>query len=157
MLSAKHCVLQERGDDMADKKFRMTEQRRIIFDELQKTFEHPSASDIYEKVKQRLPHISLGTVYRNLEILSSRGIIRKLEMASGQRRFDARVHAHYHIRCISCGRVEDIPSDARMSFGSVLASVETVSGYDEVGCMADFHGICPKCAGNKNKGDGKKA
>ncbi|HQG32081.1 MAG TPA: transcriptional repressor [Deltaproteobacteria bacterium] len=141
---------------MADKKFRMTEQRRIIFDELKKTYEHPSASDIYEKVKQRLPHISLGTVYRNLEILAARGIIKKLDMASGQRRFDAGVHAHHHIRCISCGRVDDVPSDSPTSLGSILAKVKKVSGYDEVGCAADFYGICPKCAGSEVRGDRRK-
>lgn len=138
---------------MAEKKFRMTEQRRIIFDELKNTYEHPSASDVYEKVKQRMPHISLGTVYRNLEILSSRGIIRKLEMVSGQRRFDAGVHSHSHIRCISCGRVDDIPSDAHTSFGPVISDVIKTSGYAEVGCKVNFYGTCPECAGKKNKGE----
>jgi Fe2+ or Zn2+ uptake regulation protein len=140
---------------MTDKKFRMTEQRRIIFEELKKTYEHPSASDVYEKVKQRLPHISLGTIYRNLEILSSKGIIKRLDMVSGQRRFDAGVHAHHHIRCISCGRVDDIPTNTHTSFGSIITNVKTVSGYDDVGCTVDFYGICPECAGEKIKGDKK--
>lgn len=140
---------------MAEKKFRMTEQRRIIFDELKKTYEHPNASDIYEKVKQRLPHISLGTVYRNLQILSSRGIIRKLDMVSGQRRFDAGDHAHHHIRCVSCGRVDDVISNIHASFSSIVTNVKTVSGYDEVGCKVDFYGICPECAGKEMKGDKK--
>jgi Fe2+ or Zn2+ uptake regulation protein len=140
---------------MAEKKFRMTEQRRIIFDELKKTYEHPSASDVYEKVKQRLPHISLGTVYRNLEILSSRGDIKKLDMASGQRRFDAGVHEHHHIRCIACGRVVDMPSDAQTSFSTIVSNVKKASGYEEVACKVDFYGTCPDCTGEKNKGDKK--
>lgn len=140
---------------MADKKLRMTEQRRIILEELQKTYEHPSASDVYEKVKQRLPHISLGTIYRNLEILSSKGVIKKLDMASGQRRFDAGMHEHSHIRCISCGKVDDIPASAHTSLGSMIESVSAASGYEQVDCTADFYGMCPECSGKKMKSSKK--
>lgn len=132
---------------MADKKFRMTDQRRIILDELEKTYEHPSASDIYEKVKKRLPHISLGTVYRNLEILSSRGIIKRLDIISGQRRYDAGVSQdHYHIRCTACGRVDDIPFKVNTGISSIISRASEVSGYTQTDCTVDFFGICPNCA-----------
>jgi Fe2+ or Zn2+ uptake regulation protein len=70
-------------------------------------------------------------------------------MASGQRRFDAGMHAHHHIRCISCSRVDDIPLSADASFDSIVANASTVSGYEEAGCTVDFYGICPECAGKK--------
>jgi Fur family ferric uptake transcriptional regulator len=139
------------GDHTGDKKYRMTEQRRVILDELEKTFEHPSAADVYEKVKKRLPHISLGTVYRNLEILSSRGVIRRLGMQTGQKRFDAGVQEHHHIRCTSCGRVDDLPAQADTNLGDLVARVGDASGYKQMGFEVDFYGICPECAKEKQK------
>jgi Fur family transcriptional regulator, ferric uptake regulator len=130
---------------MAEKKLRMTQQRQLILDELKKTYEHPSACEIYEKVKQRLPHISLGTVYRNLEVLSSNGVIKRLDMTSGQRRFDAGIQDHHHIRCISCGRVDDLPATLHISLRAVLSNVGEATGYHETGCSVGFFGLCPNC------------
>jgi Fur family transcriptional regulator, ferric uptake regulator len=143
------------GDDTGDKKFRMTEQRRIILDELEKTYQHPSAADVYEKVKQRLPHISLGTVYRNLEILSSRGIISKLSMSSGQKRFDAWRGEHHHIRCLSCGRVDDLPHQADENLEALVARMGDTSGYKHMGFAVDFFGTCPECSGRKTRKEKK--
>jgi Fur family ferric uptake transcriptional regulator len=124
----------------------MTEQRRIIIDELEKTYQHPNASDIYEKVKKRLPHISLGTVYRNLEILSSKGIIKRLILPMGQKRFDAVLDDHHHIRCTVCGKVEDLPTQADANLEALIARVGDSSGYTRMGFAVDFYGLCPGCA-----------
>lgn len=131
---------------MAGKKLRMTDQRRTILEELEKTHEHPNASDLYERVKKRLPHISLGTVYRNLEILSSEGMVKKLDVPSGQMRFDAAMHAHNHIRCISCGKVEDIFMSSDAGLDPIIIQASKVSGYQQAGCTIDLFGICPDCA-----------
>ena len=61
--------------------FRMTTQRRVILDELRSTGSHPTADQLYERVRRRLPRISLGTVYRNLEILAGQGVIQKRKQA----------------------------------------------------------------------------
>ena len=87
----------------------MTQQRKVILEELKKTNSHPGADEIYERVRKRLPQISLGTVYRNLEILSELGEIQNLELGGGLKRFDSNPKKHYHIRCIRCGRVDDSP------------------------------------------------
>ncbi len=129
----------------------MTEQRRIILDELEKTCRHPSASEIYERVKKRMPHISLGTVYRNLEVLSSRGMIKKLSMPTGQKRFDAGREDHQHVRCVSCGRVDDLPTQADENLEAIAARVSDASGYRRLGFAVDFYGICPGCAGETKK------
>ena len=62
----------------------MTRQRQIILEELRKVVTHPSADEVYEMVRKRLPRISLGTIYRNLEILSENGDIQKLELGLKQ-------------------------------------------------------------------------
>ena len=87
---------------------RMTKQREIILEELKKLKTHPTASDLYDIVRKRLPKISLGTVYRNLEILAEMGLIKKLEVAGKEKRWDGDISKHYHFRCVKCGKVEDI-------------------------------------------------
>ena len=87
---------------------RMTKQREIILEELKKLKTHPTASELYDIVRKRLPKISLGTVYRNLEILAEMGIIKKLEIAGTEKRWDGDISKHYHFRCVKCGKVEDI-------------------------------------------------
>jgi len=65
--------------------FRMTRQRRIILEELRKVDSHPTADEVYEMVRRQLPRISLGTVYRNLEILSREGLIQKVVLGARRR------------------------------------------------------------------------
>ncbi len=81
-------------------KLRLTKQRKVIVEELTKSTDHPTAGDIYDTVRKRLPRISLATVYRNLELLAAHGVIQKLELCGSPARFDARRDGHYHIRCV---------------------------------------------------------
>ena len=121
---------------------RMTAQRRVILEELQRSKSHPTADELYGLVRQRLPRISLGTVYRNLDVLSRCGLIRKLDMAGSQARFDATLHDHYHIRCVECGRLEDIEVPAAES----LASLEVRGTQFEVTeFRLEFTGVCTAC------------
>ena len=66
-------------------------------------------------------------------------------MGQSQRRFDAVVDDHLHIRCISCGKVDDVPLNPAMSTITIKDMVSSQSGYDVLGCEMDFQGICPKC------------
>ena len=127
---------------LSSKALRMTRQRRTIMEALDGVDNHPAADEIYEMVRQKLPHISLGTVYRNLDILSEHGLIRKLEFAGSQRRFDGIARNHYHLRCTGCGRVEDAPVEPVTMLEEDLRKV---SDYDIVGHRLEFIGLCPKC------------
>ena len=120
----------------------MTRQRKIILEELRKTTSHPSADAIYESVRRQLPNISLGTVYRNLEILSRNGKILKLELCGYQKRFDGNPNPHDHVRCVRCGRIEDLPTNILDDFkGKVCPS----TSFEVLGCRLEFSGICPDC------------
>ena len=121
----------------------MTRQRRVILEELRKHNHHPSADEVYELVRKRLPRISLGTVYRNLEILSERGEIQKLEFAGNLKRFDAHPDPHYHIRCDLCDRIDDAPMSLLKDI-EVRVSAETE--YRIIGHRLEFFGLCPECA-----------
>jgi Fur family transcriptional regulator, ferric uptake regulator len=120
----------------------MTAQRRIILQELRNVRTHPTAGEIYELVRKRLPRISLGTVYRNLEILSEIGMIQKLEMAGTQKRFDGIVENHYHVRCLRCGRVDDVVANSIPMINEALAEA---SNYEILWHRLEFVGLCPQC------------
>ena len=78
-----------------------------------------TADEVYSRVRRRLPNISLGTVYRNLDVLSQAGFVRKLCLGGGQRRYDGRLGRHYHVRCAGCGVISDIPAE-RFGDGAVV-------------------------------------
>lgn len=123
---------------------RMTKQRRIILDELRKLTSHPTADELYEIVRRRLPRISLGTVYRNLEVLSENGDIQKLESAGNQKRFDGNAQAHCHVRCLRCGRVGDVMGPVS---GPSWEGIEA-PGFTVMRAEVEFYGICDACSGN---------
>lgn len=121
---------------------RMTHQREIILEELRQATTHPTADELYERIKEKLPRISLATVYRNLEILSESGLIGKLEISGRQKRFDWDPQDHDHVYCTQCHRLDNIPTAA-----APLPPVEThpQQGYRITGCRIEFYGLCPNC------------
>lgn len=121
---------------------RMTRQRKIILEELRKVDTHPSADEVYEMVRQRLPRISLGTVYRNLEILSKTGVIQKLEPGGNLKRFDGNPQDHYHIRCVQCDRVVDAPFDIDLN---LPREAYQASNFKIIGHKLEFIGLCSAC------------
>lgn len=87
----------------------MTPQRRAVLEELRSSVEHPSAEELLEMVRRRLPKVSLSTIYRNMEFFASLGLVKELKGKGGRSHFDARVEPHYHMRCAFCGRIMDLP------------------------------------------------
>jgi len=121
---------------------RNTPQRRVILKELCQLKSHPTASELYAVVRQRLPQISLGTVYRNLEVLHEDSVIRKMEFAGAETRFDGNMEQHYHVRCTECGRIEDIfPLDQDQT----PAQPVELAGFQVTGYRLEYFGICPGC------------
>jgi len=124
----------------------MTHQRQVIFEEITKMNSHPTADEIYEKVRQRLPKISMGTVYRNLDILASSGLINKVEPGHSQMRFEGNLKDHYHVTCIRCGKVEDAKVEP---LGDTLQNLESALGrMTKHGIFAhklEFIGLCREC------------
>lgn len=127
---------------LTGRNLRMTRQRRVILDELRKDKSHPSADELYDTVRKYLPRISLGTVYRNLEILSELGEIQKLEMGGTLKRFDGNPKKHYHIRCMNCGRLDDAPL-ALMEH--IEKDLDGMTDYKIFGHRLEFIGLCPEC------------
>ena len=141
------CGRNNKNDPERTDKVRMTRQRRVILEELRKHNDHPTADMIYERVRKRLPHVSLGTIYRNLEVLSSLGEIQTLEMSGAQKRFDGIAQKHYHIRCIHCGSVDDAPIAPLNRLEDALYG-STV--YTIIGHRLEFIGLCPACSSSES-------
>ncbi|MDO9041845.1 MAG: transcriptional repressor [Desulfocapsaceae bacterium] len=127
---------------------RLTTQRQIILEELLKVTSHPTANEVYDMVRKRLPRIGLGTVYRNLELMAETGMILKLEVGGTQKRFDATVAPHYHIRCMECGKVDDIKMPVQEGINEIAAQV---SHYQILGHHIEFTGLCSDCTGSQQK------
>jgi len=126
----------------APAKLRMTTQRQVILEELQSVKSHPTAGELCAMVRRRLPRISLGTVYRNLDILSRAGLIQKLDVAGQEMRFDGNTMNHYHLRCLDCGRVFDVDMDL---LPGVEERLSQESGFEVLGHRLEFVGRCEAC------------
>ena len=125
---------------------KMTPRREKILEMINEDHWHPTAEELLSALRKEIPSISLGTVYRNLDILAERGLIKILE-GGAQRRYDGNVEDHYHIHCMECGAIEDVPADSKPRFEK-RASENTK--FEILGHKIEFSGLCPVCK-RKNK------
>ena len=133
---------------------RNTQQRRVILEELRKVKTHPTAATLYALIRQRQPKISLGTVYRNLEMLHRLGLIQKLEFGGAEARYDGDITQHDHIRCVNCGRLDDAPLPP---LDLQERPTNDLGGYEILGHRFEYLGVCPACRCNQPSSDGKAA
>lgn len=121
---------------------RHSKQREMIKNFLMTRKDHPTADVIYKSVRQQNPNISLGTVYRNLTLLSELGEIQRLRVGDGVDHFDADTSPHYHFVCTECGSVADLEMDS-------IESITEVAGahFDGRinGHVTYFYGTCEHC------------
>ncbi|WP_028573839.1 Fur family transcriptional regulator [Desulfonatronovibrio hydrogenovorans] len=121
---------------------RLTKQRKIILEKLKQTKSHPTAIEIYDRVRMDMPAISLGTVYRNLDILCRQGHIKKIDTCGDQKRFDGTPEDHLHVICSGCGRVRDIEAGLTIDPEQLT---EIDSEFTITGIRLEILGLCPEC------------
>ena len=126
-------------------------QREAIKEYLRNSHDHPSADMVYMNIRQEFPNISLGTVYRNLSLLSELGEINKISTGSGPDRFDGDLHPHYHFVCSTCGNVKDFNIPDHNIMPDI--STEDFDGMID-GHVTYFYGTCGDCL-KKEKVDKK--
>jgi Fur family peroxide stress response transcriptional regulator len=124
--------------------FKATPQRLEIFRQVAQTEEHPNADVIYERVRKRMPTVSVDTVYRTLAFLEENALILKVSRLAGSARFDANVRKHHHFVCTQCGGIWDFYSEELDSF---QAPPEVAALGDVASVHAELHGICSACQG----------
>jgi len=124
-------------------KLKRSRQREAILAYLRSTNEHPTADMVYENVRKEIPNISLGTVYRNLNLLVDCEDILKFTFDGKSDRFDWNVEPHYHVMCTRCGAVTDLKLEP-LNHIDVLA--ESAFNGKISGHSIQFRGLCEKCA-----------
>ena len=138
--------VKELSEGLRQKGYRFTRQRRIILEEVPRQQYHPSAKEIYDAVKIRLPNISLGTVYRSLGVLVELGLICKVEHGE-YARFDANLAEHHHLICMDCDQLLDV--DAPLSEPLNMQQFKA-RGFEVQGYKLELYGLCPTCATNRS-------
>ena len=122
---------------------KFSRQRELIYNQVKNFPVHPTADEVYTALKKEYPNLSMGTVYRNLNLLSETGMLKKIHLDNSPERFDARTDAHGHLFCEKCGQVFDIKDD-------ILDGIENRiferHGHLVKETALNFRGICKSCA-----------
>ena len=132
---------------------RTTKQREAVREAVRRLGCHPSADAVYEEVRKEMPGISLGTVYRNLRLLSEAGELATLDVAGSASRYDACTHEHYHFRCEKCGRLLDVnaPVDPDLD-----RRVQESTGLSVRCHVLEFRGLCENCQQDESRRRGRR-
>jgi len=127
---------------------RSTRQRRLIREVVSGTDSHPTAEWVYAEVRRNIPKISLGTVYRNLQVLVAEGRLRSWTRG-GRTRYDADLAPHDHFYCDRCGLLLDLP---RSTETSAVERRLRARGYLVSERVLEFHGLCRRCRRGTKRG-----
>jgi Fe2+ or Zn2+ uptake regulation protein len=128
------------------KKYRNSRQRTRILEILRSTDSHPTASWVYEQLKPDFPSLSLGTVYRNLNILVEQGVVQELKFGSTFDRYDGITRPHYHFICEACGGISDVDLDHESDLNTkVQETLAHKVNYHRL----EFYGLCRECLPEK--------
>ncbi|WP_437959067.1 transcriptional repressor [Sorangium sp. So ce119] len=133
---------------------KLTPQRLAIVRELAADPTHPTAQELFERLRPALPTMSFATVYNTLDALASAGLCVALSLSPGASRFDPNMAAHHHAVCDRCGLVRDVPceprdpgaSSAERSGESVPAQLPAAPGFEVRAVERIYRGICASCA-----------
>ncbi len=121
---------------------RFSKQRKLIYDTIVENAIHPSADVIYARLHEEHPELSLGTVYRNLSVLSEMGAIKKIDSRLKSERYDGRTDDHYHMVCEGCGRLFDVVTDYQCN---LVQEAQKMTAHQLKEHNIIFYGICEHC------------
>ena len=130
---------------------RETRQRALIYALVASTDAHPTADWIYERARESMPRLSLGTVYRNLQVLAREGKIRAIDAWGKTTRYDADLSTHYHFICTSCGAIRDVSKPAGED--ARLAGLFALPGFSVASHRLEFQGLCASCSKSRKRED----
>ena len=133
---------------MLETDWRLTPQRRAVLEVLESATDHPTAAEVFERVRTSSPGIGPATVYRTLALLVANGLALELSLGEGtSSRYDGNTARHDHLVCSSCGAASDIQS----ALPSELVEQLTGStGYAITRYDLQFHGLCPECQARRS-------
>lgn len=118
-----------------------SKKRQMILDTIKSTDTHPSAKWVYETLKEQVPDLSLGTVYRNITLFKEQGLIVTVANVDGEERMDGDTSAHAHFVCKECGSVYDVPEEA----ASINSQRCPMDGFETDCAVLTYYGRCSSC------------
>ncbi len=130
---------------------RTSKKRDAMLALLRSTHCHPGADRVFRELKLQYPDLSLGTVYRNLNHLCQRGLIRRVGTVDGQERYDGVITPHSHFICDRCGAILDLPEHSPGR--DWLEAVGVQYGFQAEGCEFIVRGVCRDCVGAQAEAD----
>ena len=119
---------------------RYSRQRKLVLKKVSLLCDHPTAEEIYEAASRESPGLSLGTVYRNLNVLADAKKIRRVSVPGHADRFDHTLREHSHMYCTCCGSVSDVELDD----AALLKVIEQGAGKIQDYSLTVF-GLCSEC------------
>ncbi len=125
----------------------VTHQRQVLYETMQGMYGHPSPEEVYAAVKQRIPSVSLATVYKNIHLFVESGVFRELSMHHGTLRVEMNKEPHHHLVCSVCKAVMDV-DDAELGLGS--PRLRLPNGFVVERVSVDVIGVCPACQTRAN-------
>ena len=126
-----------------------TFQRQVIYEAVVDSCEHPTPELIYEQVKQRIPSISLGTIYKNVKTFLDSGVLKEVTLHHGSLRLESNMTPHHHLVCSSCKAIFDIEDSAVKPIQ--LPPKELPAGFSVQQCRVEFVGVCKRCQTARRK------
>ena len=126
---------------LREKGYKLTPQRLEIIKMIAHDRSHPGAIDIFGRVRQTAPEMSMSTVYYTLEMLKKEGLLRELEFYEKDNRYDITVADHINLICKKCGKIEDFTGD--VPFSSEMVKEKT--GFQPVAMRFEYYGYCKEC------------
>ena len=129
---------------------KITHQRLEIFREIVQTVDHPDAETVFRGVRERIPTISLDTVYRTLWWLKELGLIKTLGPPRARTRFDTNLGCHHHFICTQCGLTRDFFSE-KFNKLKLPESVQRIGQAKMT--QVEVKGVCHQCATTENQAE----
>jgi Fur family peroxide stress response transcriptional regulator len=121
---------------------RKSKQRERIYEFIQSRMDHPTAQHVYEALKREIPFISLGNLYRNINILVEEGRITRREFGDGMEHYDAIPGPHYHFICDTCKKITDFPMPTQ---DLITEKARKMTRHSISGHTIQFFGTCENC------------
>lgn len=140
----KHLARRDIVEELRRWGVRVTAQRLAVAEVLVNSRDHPTATDVYDRVRADFPHITISTVYNAINVLARTGLIQPLAFSEATR-YDANRQSHANLVCAHCGTIRDAV-DGEGWIGRLREQVGSTEGFEVTSQRVDFYGVCPACS-----------
>jgi len=126
----------------------LTRQRRIVLEVVQARDHHPTAAEVFDAARKKMPGISFATVYNSLRYLKESGLVREIAFGNGASRYDRETDRHDHALCSACGKLVDFDLPGTVA---LTRSAARASKFKAESVHLTLVGLCPKCRNSKQR------